>query len=160
MKRLIVAMVALTLALTLAPAAFAAGGSCDGTGPGGNGGGAGGGAGTQAQTRSHMARYSLSGTVKAVDAGASTLSVLVNQSNHRARAYKGDVVILRVTAATKLYQRTADGQLVSVALDAFSAGDRVTSVGTLDRSDPAAPVFTALRVTLRPALGTGTNCAD
>jgi hypothetical protein len=156
MRRLILALAALAASLTLAPAVLAAGGTCDGTGAGG---GAVSGAGTQTQMRAHMARYSLSGTVKAVDTGASTLSVLVRQSNHRARAYKGDVVTISVTATTRLYRRTADGQLVAVALDAFSAGDRITSVGTLDRSAPAAPVFTALRVTLRPAPGTGTNCA-
>jgi hypothetical protein len=85
-----------TVAVTLLPAtvAFAAAG-------------AGGGAGTQTQAHAHLAHYSLSGAVKAVD-----------------------------------------------------AGDRVTSVGALDRSDPAAPVFTALRVTLRPAVDTGTDCAD
>jgi hypothetical protein len=157
MRKLIAAVSVLALALLLAPAALAAGGTCDGTGPGG---GTGSGAGTQTQTRAHNVKYSLNGTVQAADTGASTLTVLVKQSNRRARAYKGQVVTITVTATTKLYQRTVDGELVAITLADFKAGDRVQSVGTLDKTDPAAPVFTAQRITLRPALGTGTTCPN
>jgi hypothetical protein len=157
MRKLIAAVSVLALALLLAPAALAAGGTCDGTGPGG---GTGSGAGTQTQTRAHNVKYSLNGTVQAADTGASTLTVLVKQSNRRARAYKGQVVTITVTASTKLYQRTVDGELVAITLADFKAGDRVQSVGTLDKTDPAAPVFTAQRITLRPALGTGTTCPN
>jgi hypothetical protein len=157
MRKLIAAVSVLALALLLAPAALAAGGTCDGTGPGG---GTGSGAGTQTQTRAHNVKYSLNGTVQAADTGASTLTVLVKQSNRRARAYKGQVVTITVTATTKLYQRTVDGELVAITLADFKAGDRVQSVGTLDKTDPATPVFTAQRITLRPALGTGTTCPN
>ena len=158
MKKLIVTVAVLALALMLAPAAFAAGGTCDGTG-GGTGGG---GTGTQTQThkRAHNVKYSLNGTVQAADTEASTLSVLVKQSNRRARAYRGDVVTITVTAATKLYQRTVDGTLVVITLADFKAGDRITSVGKLDKTDAANPVFTASRITLRPAAGTCTTCAN
>lgn len=165
MKKLIVTVAVLALALMLAPAALAGDGTCDGTG-GGSGGGSGSGdcTGTQTQTqthkRAHNVKYSLHGTVQAADTEASTLSVLVRQCNRRARAYKGDVVTITVTAATKLYQRTVDGTLVAITLADFKAGDRVASVGKLDKTDPANPVFTAARVTLRPAAGTGTNCAN
>jgi hypothetical protein len=163
MKKLIVTMAVLALALMLAPAAFAGDGTCDGTGGGtGNGGGNGEGTGTQTQThkRAHNVKYSLNGTVQAADTEASTLSVLVKQSNRRARAYKGDVVTLTVTAATKLYRRTVDGELVTITLADFRAGDRITSVGRLDKTDAANPVFTASRITLRPAALTGTTCAN
>lgn len=161
MRKLIAAVSVLALALLLAPAALAAGGTCDGTGPGGGtGGGTGSGAGTQTQTRAHNVKYSLNGAVQAADTGASTITVLVKQSNRRARAYKGQVVTITVTATTKLYQRTVDGELVSITLADFKADDRVQSVGTLDKTDPAAPVFTAQRITLRPALGTGTTCQN
>lgn len=147
MKKLIVLAVILTVALMLAPAALAGGGTGTGhsNGPG-------------PATHAHNVKYSLNGTVQAVDASANTLSVLVKQSNRRARAYKGDVVTLVVTATTKLYQRTVDGELVAISLTDFKAGDRVQSVGKLDKTDPADPIFTAFRITLRPVIGTGTNC--
>lgn len=153
MRKLIAAVSVLALALVLAPAALAAG-PCDGTGPGG---GAGGGSGAQTQTHARLAKYSLGGVVKAVDSDASTLSVLVKQANRRARAYKGEVVAITVTATTRLYQRTVDGELVSITLADFEVGDRITSVGKLAKTDPAAPVFTATRVTLRLPLGTCVN---
>ena len=145
MKKVLVAAVVVALALMLAPAVFAASGDGHGPGPAG------------AATHAHNVKYSLNGTVQAADPGAGTLSVLVKQTNRRARAYKGDVVSLVVTADTKLYQRTVDGELVAITLADFKAGDRVQSVGNL-RTSPAAPVFTAFRVTLRPAATTGPNC--
>jgi hypothetical protein len=141
MKKLIVAAVVLALALMLVPVAFAANAGAPG-----------------AATRAQNAKYSLNGTVQAVDPDAGTVSVLIKQSNRRARAYKGDVVSLTVTTKTKLYQRTVDGQLVAITLADYKAGDRVTSMGRLDKTDPDAPVFTALRITLRPAATTGPNC--
>ena len=48
-----------------------------------------------------------------------------SRCNRRARAYKGDVVTLTVTATTKLYRRTVDGELVAITLADFKAGDRV-----------------------------------
>ena len=148
MKKLIILAVILALALMLAPAALAAGGG------GGNGPGPGG-----AATHAHNVNYSLNGTVQAVDTSASTISVLVKQSNRRARAFKGDVVSITVTDTTKLYRRTVDGELVAITLADFAADDRVQSVGTLDKTDPAAPVFTARRITLRPVVDTARSAA-
>jgi hypothetical protein len=145
MKKLIVAVAALALALMLAPVAFA------GTGTGTQ---------TQSHTRAHNVKYSLNGAVQAADTELSTVSVLVKQSNRRARAYKGKVVDITVTSATKLYRRTVDGQLVTITLADFKAGDRITSVGKLDKTDAENPVFTASRITLRRAAGTGTTCAN
>jgi hypothetical protein len=135
MKKLTLAAVVLALALLLVPVAFAANGNGQGA-------------------RAHNVKYSLNGIVQAVDPDAGTISVLVKQSNRHARAYKGTVVSLTVTTTTKLYQRTVDGELVAITLADYQADDRVQSIGKLDRTDPAAPVFTALRVTLRPALTT------
>ncbi len=164
MKKLLITIAVLALSLMLAPAAFAGDGTCDGTGGGSGGTGGGDCTGTQTQTqthkRAHNAKYSLNGTVQAADADASTLSVLVKQCNRRARAYKGDVVTLTVTATTKLYRRTVDGELLVITLADFKAGDRITSVGKLDKTDAAHPVFTASRITLRPAVGTCTTCAN
>jgi hypothetical protein len=147
MRKLIVLAVVLAVALTIVPAAFAGAGDGSGPGPG---------AGTATQARN--VKYSLSGTVQAVDTDASTLSVLVKQANRRARYYRGDVVTVGVTAATRLYQRTVDGELVVIMLADFAAGDRIQSVGKLDKTDPDAPVFTAARVTKRPPAGTCTDC--
>jgi hypothetical protein len=146
MRKLILLALVLAIAMTIAPAVLAASG--DGTGPGG------------AATKAHNVKYSLNGTVQAVSTDASSLSVLVKQTNRRARAYRGDVVTITVTATTKLYQRTADGELVVITLADFAAGDRVTSVGTLDKTDPAAPRFTATRVTLRPPAGSCCACGN
>ena len=145
MKKLLVAAVVVALALMLAPAVFAADGDGHGPGPAG------------AANHAHNVKYSLNGTVQAADPGAGTLSVLVKQTNRRARAHKGDVVSLVVTADTKLYQRTVDGELVAITIADFKAGDRVQSVGNL-KTVAAAPVFTVFRVTLRPAATTGPNC--
>jgi hypothetical protein len=161
MKRLIVTVAVLALALMLAPAAFAGDGTCDGTG-GGSGGGDCTGTHSQTQThkRAHNVKYSLNGTVQTADTKASTLSVFVEQCNRRARAYKGDVVTVTVTATTKLYRRTVDGEFLVITLADFKAGDRITSVGKLDKTDAANPVFTASRITLRPAVGTCTTCSN
>ena len=147
MRKLIVLAMALAVVLTVVPAALAAGGDGNGPGPG-----------TGPGSKARNVTYSLNGTVKAVDADAATIAVLVKSANRRARAYRGDVVTITVTAATKLYQRTVDGELVVITVADFSAGDRVTSVGRLDKTDPAAPVFTAKRVTLRLPVGTCGTC--
>lgn len=102
--------------------------------------------------------YSLTGVATAVDATDGTMDVRVRTTNRRAVRYRGTEVTLTITPTTKLLRRTADGQLVPIALSDFTAGDRVSSVGTLDRSDPANPLFTAYRVTLRPPLGSCGGC--
>ncbi len=130
MKKLTVVAVIVAVALTLVPAALA----------GGNGPGTGTGSGPKALKTT----YSLNGTVKAVDTAASTLSVLVRSSNRHARAFRGDVVTISVTEATLLYRHLADCTRVPAALSDFAVGDRVTSVGGLDKTDPSTPVFTAM----------------
>jgi hypothetical protein len=154
MKKLIVTVAVLALALMLAPAAFAGDGTCGG----------GDCTGTQSQTqthkRAHHPKYSLNGTVQTADTKASTLSVFVRRCDRRARAYKGDVVTVTVTATTRLYRRTVDGELLVITLADFKAGDRITSVGKFDKTDAANPVFTASRITLRPAVGTCTTCSN
>jgi len=146
-RKLIVLAVTLAIVLAAVPAALAAGGGGNGPGPG-----------TGPGAKARNVAYALNGTVKAVDADAATLDVLVKSANRKARAYRGDVVTITVTAATKLYQRTVDGELVVITIADFAAGDRVTSVGSLDKTDPDAPVFTAKRVTLRLPVGTCAAC--
>jgi hypothetical protein len=186
MKRLIAIVSILALALVLAPAALAGGGGngggngagggngggvcdgtgtgvCDGTGTGTgvcDGTGTGTGTGTQTQPQVRGVKYSLNGVVQAADTDASTLSVLVKQSNRKARPYKGKTVTITITATTALYQRTVDGELVVITLADLKSGDRIQSIGTLIKTDPAAPIFTAQRVTLRPALGTSPTCPN
>ncbi len=119
------------------------------------------GGGTQTQTHAHNVKYSLSGTVQAVDTGASTLTVLVKQSNRRARAYKGHVVVDHRDGHHQALpaHRGRPAREPSPSPTSTPA-TACTSVGTLDKTDPAAPVFTAQRITLRPALGTGTTCPN
>lgn len=139
MKKLLMLIAVVAMALVVAPAAFA-----------GNGNGHGGGAGSKAT----VVNYSLSGTLTAVDAEAGAITVTVVKANRAARTYKGKTVKLNVTTMTLLRERTADGDLVVAALTDFAAGDRVTSAGRLNRSDAAAPVFTAKRVTIALPVGT------
>ncbi len=143
MKKLLILLVVVAMVLVVAPAAFAGNGNGNG---GGNGGGKGGG------SKATVVKYSLSGTVTAVGADSITLTVV--KGNKAARAYKGQTVTLNVTAASLLYERTADRELVAATLADFAAGDRVNSSGTLDRSNAAAPVFTAKRATIALPVGT------
>lgn len=139
MKKLLMLIAVVAMALVIVPAAFA-----------GNGNGQGGGAGSKAT----VVNYSLSGTVTAVDAEAGAITVTIVKANKAARAYKGKTVTLNVAATTLLNERTADGDLVAATIADFAAGDRVTSTGRLDRTDAAAPIFTAKRVTIALPLGT------
>jgi len=143
MKKLLILLVVVAMVLVVAPAAFAGNGNGNGNGDGtGNGGG----------SKATVVNYSLSGTVTAVGADSITLTVV--KGNKAARAYKGQTVTLKVTATTLLYERTADRELVAATLADFAAGDRVNSSGTLDRSNAAAPVFTAKRATIALPVGT------
>ena len=161
MKKLLILAVIGLVALTIVPAALA------GNGPGG-GGGTGPGTGTCPTgtcptgtcptgtcpgPQAGGAQYSVNGTVTAVD--SSSLSVVVKSGKSAGKA-----VVLNVTATTLLYKRNADGTLVTVTLAAFVASDRVTSVGTVDLTVPANPVFTAYRVTLLPPAGTCPGCPN
>jgi hypothetical protein len=145
MKKLLILLVVVAMVLVVAPAAFAGNGNGNGDGTG-NGGGNGGG------SKATVVNYSLSGTVTEVGADSITLTVV--KGNKAARAYKGQTVTLNLTAATLLYERTADRELVAATLADFAVGDRVNSSGTLDRSDAAAPVFTAKRATIALPVGT------
>ena len=151
MKKLLILAVIALLALSIVPVALA------GNGPGG-GGGTGPGTGTCPTgtcpgPQAGGAQYSVNGTVTAVD--SSSLSVVVKSGKSAGKA-----VVLNVTATTLLYKRNADGTLVTVTLAAFVASDRVTSVGTVDLTVPANPVFTAYRVTLLPPAGTCPGCPN
>jgi hypothetical protein len=143
MRKLIVLIAAVAMVLMVAPAAFAGNGSGTGGGNGGSGNGG---------SKKTVVNYSLSGTVTSVD--ESSIDVTILKGNAKVRAYKGDTVTLKLTATTRLYERTVDGELVVVTLADFAAGDRITSVGSLNRSDPAAPVFTAKRVNITLPIGT------
>lgn len=141
MKKLLMLLVVAAMVLVVVPAAFAGNGKGNGNGKGKGGG-----------SKATVVNYSLSGTVTAVGADSITLTVV--KGNKAARAYKGQTVTLNVTATTLLYERTADRELVAATLADFAAGDRVNSSGTVDRSNAAAPVFTARRATIALPVGT------
>ncbi len=131
MRKLIVLAVVIALALVVAPAALA------GNGHGGS--------------KASVVTYSLSGNVTAVDADNGVVSVTVVRANRAARGFKGDVVDLKVAATTRLYERTADGDLVVVQLADISAGERITSMGSLKKTTGA---FSAKRITIALPIGT------
>ena len=84
----------------------------------------------------------------------------MKSGNRAVRTAVGKTIVLKITADTLLYKRNADRTLVAVTLAAFAAGDRVTSVGTVNVADAANPVFTAYRVTLLPPVGTCPGCPN
>ena len=84
----------------------------------------------------------------------------MKSGNRAVRASVGKTIVLKITADTLLYKRNADRTLVAVTLAAFAAGDRITSVGTVDLTVAASPVFTAYRVTLLPLVGTWPICPN
>ena len=155
MRKLLILAVIGLVALSIVPAALAGNGpgggtgTCPGTGPG---------TGTCPGPQGGGAQYAVNGTVTAL--GADSLTVTVNAGNRAVRAFVGQAVVLKTTAATLLYERNADGTLVAVTLAAFAAGDRITSVGTVDLTVAASPVFTAYRVTLLPLVGTWPICPN
>ena len=130
MRKLIILAVVIALALMVAPAALA------GNGHGGS--------------KASVVTYSLSGNVTTVDADNGVVSVTVVRANKAARGFKGDVVDLKVAATTRLYERTADGDLVVVQPADISAGERITSMGTMKKTTGA---FNAKRITIALPIG-------
>jgi hypothetical protein len=125
-KKLLLVAVVVALTLTLAPLA----------GAGKPGGG----------WKHGKAKFNLVGTVVAVDAAATdttagTVTVKVKAGTKTVRAFRGKEAVMNVALTAKVRLLTDDGA-VAIALADVPPGGKVIVRGVIDRTDPAAPVFT------------------
>jgi hypothetical protein len=137
-KKLLLIAVTVALSLTLVPLALAGA-------PGGGG------------WKHGKAKFNLVGTVKIVTAAdtaadpaaVSTLTIKVKAGTKTVRAFRGTEATMTVAADAKIRLLTRHGA-VAIALADVPAGARVKVRGTIDRTDPAAPVFTIKDLKVHP----------
>ena len=124
-KRWIVLLLAVAMALAVVPLAAA-----------GNGGGGGKG----------KLKFELVGTVSAVSFDAATgltvLTVNVKAGTKTVKKFRGQVLTLTVDPAARVRLVTDEGCVVAT-LDQLGPGMKVKVRGTIDRTNPEDPVFTA-----------------
>lgn len=127
MKKALLIVVVAALALTLVPLAIA----------GGDGGGG----------RKHgKAKFNLVGMVTAVDAtatdtAAGTVTIAVKAGTRTVRAFRGAEPKMMTVALDARVRLLAEDEAVAITLADVPTGAKVKARGTIDRSDPAAPVF-------------------
>ena len=132
MKKLLVTVAVLAACLMLTPMAWSA---APGTPP-----------------ASH--HFLCSGPVSAVDTGQSTLTLTVHKGCGPAHRLAGEELTVLVTADTTIYALSHDGK-TAIGLGDIEVGDRAVICGTVDMTDPAAPVYTAKLILDRPAAAPG-----
>jgi len=129
-KKLLLIVVVAALALTLAPLALAGG-------PGHGG-------------RKHgKAKFNLVGVVvtksvadtTADPAAISTITIKVKAGTKTVRAFRGKEATMNVAPGAKVWMLTRDGAVAKTLAD-VPDGAGVKVRGTIDRTDPANPVFT------------------
>jgi hypothetical protein len=129
-KKLLLIGVVAALALTLAPLALAGA-------PGGGG------------WKHGKAKFHLVGVVvtKSVadtafdPAAISTITIKVKAGTKTVRAFRGTEATMNVAAGAKIWMLTGDGAVAKTLAD-VPDGAKVKVRGTIDRTDPANPVFT------------------
>jgi hypothetical protein len=129
-KKLLLIVVVAALALTLAPLALAGG-------PGHGG------------WKHGKAKFNLVGVVvtksvadTTVDPAAlSTITIKVKAGTKTVRACRGKEATMNVAPGAKVWMLTRDGAVAKTLAD-VPDGARVKVRGTIDRTDPANPVFT------------------
>jgi hypothetical protein len=124
MKKWLVLALVVALALAVVPLALAGGG------------------GEKAGKARGKAKFNLVGKVVAADAEAATLTVHVKSGTKTVRAYRGADLALVVDSDARVRLVTAEGVAV-VTLADLPVGAKVKVRGTIDRSDPAAPMYRA-----------------
>ncbi|MGD0998675.1 MAG: hypothetical protein ABR941_10225 [Thermoleophilia bacterium] len=92
--------------------------------------------------------FTAAGKVQAVDTRNGRLVVRVWLASIGVAPYLGDDLTVVVTADTQLL-RAYGNRFRSIALGDIALGDHVRVTGTIDRSVPRSPVFTANRVIAR-----------
>ena len=96
-------------------------------------------------------KFQLVGTVS-MDPVEGTLTVTVKSGTKTVKAFResGEPMPIVVTAGTKI-RLIVDGEAVAVDLGQLGVGAKVKIGGTIDRTDPDALVYTAVRVLAHPA---------
>jgi hypothetical protein len=132
-RRLLPVIIIAALALTLVPLALA----------GGQGGGG---------WKHGKAKFNLVGTITAVDAAEGTVTIKVKSGTKTVRVFRGKEPTMNVAAAAKI-RLLAEDEAVAIPLADVPVGGKVKARGIIDRTDPAAPVFTVrdLKVKAPPA---------
>ena len=123
MKRLVPIVLLVAVALLVVPLASAAGKPGGGFAHG-------------------KAKFDLVGTLNAVDATAGTITVKVKAGTKTVRAWRGVELTMTVDANARIRLVTADG-CTTVTLADLPTDAKVKVRGRIDRTDPAAPLFTA-----------------
>jgi len=88
--------------------------------------------------------FSCLGSVTAVDPGADTITLTVNHATIALQGSIGQSLTLTVTADSVI-STFAHGTRTAVTLAGVPVGDRLAVSGTIDATDPAAPVYTVVK---------------
>lgn len=123
MKRLILILLLITLALTVVPVAAAAG----------NG---------KAKARG-KAKFSLVGTLTAVDVAAGVVTLKIRAGTRTVKKYRGEELSMTAAPGARIRLVTVDGSARATLADlaAVPRGAKLKARGRIDRSDPSAPSF-------------------
>jgi len=128
-KRMIPLVLIIALAMVLVPLATAGGG----------------GGGGKQQGKS---KFNLVGTLKAVDAEGGAITVTVKSGTKTVKPYRGLDLTLVVDPSARIRVVTADGCVKAVPAD-LPLETKVKVRGTIDRTDPAAPLYRAKDVKVK-----------
>ena len=84
--------------------------------------------------------FSCCGQVTAVDSDLGTVTLTVTRGTRALRDAVGGTLALTTTASSVLRTLT-DGAVTTVSLTDLAIGERIAAAGTIDRTDPLAPVY-------------------
>jgi len=93
-------------------------------------------------------KFQLQGTVVSADPATSTLVVLVKAGSKQVKSYRGLELTLTVAANARIFADIGDTATPLTLADVFP-GAVVHVGGTIDRTDPAAPVYLAGKVIIQ-----------
>ena len=95
-------------------------------------------------------KFQLNGVVVSTDAAAGTMVVKVKSGTWTVKKFRTMKLPLPLTVSptARMSDATVD-PAVPATLDSFVAGAKVHIGGTIDRADPANPVFTATKLILQ-----------
>jgi len=94
------------------------------------------------------AKFQCQAKVVSVDAATGVIVVSVKNGSKAMKAYRGKQITLQIDPKAKLVNATVDPS-VPLTLDELVPDAKVGIGGTIDRSQPDAPVFTATRIVLK-----------
>ncbi len=84
--------------------------------------------------------FSCSGQITAVDTDLGTITLTVARGTRAVHDAVGGTLTL-ATTGTSVLRILADGAVTTVSLSDLTIGERIAATGTIDRTDPASPVY-------------------